>query len=443
MSSRVARVLCLCCLLSTRVARAGNDDELLVGNHAAMLAGAVSSTIDDSSSTWYNPAGLGSVERDHVDVSSTVYTVRRYSTPRLISTRSGASDDGSVTEFVVAPTQIAFVRRIGQGLSLGIGYFVPHASNYVLRESLVDREGQPPSQWQIATANAETQHIGAAALGCAFGPSLRLGVSLLAGYAANVTSSAVFGAASPGGRAQASSSITLIGTTSRVSMQLGVGMQWDISPRFVLGVSIRSPELQLYSIFDGTYNASVASLADVNDPRLSTISDETQTKHGIDLLRAGRGGASLAYRYAAGTITAEVDYQPPLHRVRNSVDRKAVINGRLGFYRTLSRALAFGVGLFSDRSSAAQPYSFAEGSGDYYGGTLGLEVSNEHFLAPGERARSLVFKSVFAIRYAYTHGQFGRVVGDPTTISTEPFATDKGSIDIHEFGLYVGGGLQF
>src|SRR5262245_24565974 len=100
------------CSLLPRAALAGNDDELLVGNQAAMLGGAVIATVNDSSATWYNPAGLGNVDRDQFDVSATAYTLRSYTVPKFLSTPSGAYANGSVTEFVVAPTQIAYVRRL-------------------------------------------------------------------------------------------------------------------------------------------------------------------------------------------------------------------------------------------------------------------------------------------------------------------------------------------
>jgi hypothetical protein len=60
-------------LLATGRVFAGNDDELFVGNQAALMGGAVSATVSDLSATWYNPAGLGNAERDQVDVSATVY----------------------------------------------------------------------------------------------------------------------------------------------------------------------------------------------------------------------------------------------------------------------------------------------------------------------------------------------------------------------------------
>jgi len=81
-------------------ARAGNDDEMLVGNRASMTSGAVSATVSDASATWYNPAGLAANSRSQIDVSTSAYTLRFYSVRRFLSTTRCASKAGGVTEFV-------------------------------------------------------------------------------------------------------------------------------------------------------------------------------------------------------------------------------------------------------------------------------------------------------------------------------------------------------
>ena len=98
------------------LALAGNDDELFVGSQAAMTGGAVSAMVSDASATWYNPAGLGAVPLDQIDVSGTFYSLRAYSAKGFLTSRSGHVDHGSVVEFVSVPSQVAYVRRLAPGV---------------------------------------------------------------------------------------------------------------------------------------------------------------------------------------------------------------------------------------------------------------------------------------------------------------------------------------
>jgi opacity protein-like surface antigen len=437
-------------LASPRFARAGNDDELFVGNEAAMVGGAISATVKDSSSTWYNPAGLGAVERDQVDISATVYTLRLYRVPNFISATTGESDDGAVTEFVVAPSQIAYVRRLKAGLSLGLGYFMPRSENYVLRESLTAGRSAERSQWQIAASVAEAQHAGVAALGYAVSDRIRIGASLIGGYAASTQSASLFGSVQQDRQPAAATSTTVIGTNSRVTLQLGLGMQLDLTESLVLGISLRGPELLLNDSADSSTNAIVTSRRDPTMPVLVTSAGQLTGAHGIDLTKAGRAGLALAYRFERGWVSAEVDIQPNLRREAIGVERRTLVNGRVGLYYAVLPTIALGVGLFSDRASEVKNWEFVSGAGDFYGATLGFEFSNEHLLAPTEPVKSLIFTSVFAIRYAHSDGNFGLTVTDPSKIETwdeddenGPFGTKKGDLNVDEIGLYVGSGLRF
>jgi long-subunit fatty acid transport protein len=253
------RIALLCFVLSlfaSARALAGNDDELFVGNQAALMGGAVSATVGDSSSTWYNPAGLGNAERDQVDVSATVYTLRLFHSPVLIQSTDGSSTPGGVTELVVAPAQVAFVRRLRDGLALGVGYFVPRATNYTLRESLTAQN----SDWQVALALATTQHIGALALGIAAAPGLRLGASLIGGYATASNAFMLFGRANRAGMTTALSSANLIGTQTLLTLEVALGMQLELGEHWLVGVSVRSPQLLLALSTDSLVNVSQASV---------------------------------------------------------------------------------------------------------------------------------------------------------------------------------------
>jgi hypothetical protein len=434
--------------LPPTAAKAGNEDELFVGNQAAMVGGSVSAVVKDASSTWYNPAGLGAAERSQVDVSATVYTLRLYSAPKFISADTGESDDGAVTEFVVAPSQIAYVRRLGEGVSLGLGYFMPRSQNYVLRESLEAGRLADRSSWQIAASIAEAQHIGAAALGYAFSSRIRIGASLIGGYAASTQSISLFGSANQDRQNVAARSTTVIGTTSRLSVQAGLGMQLDLTDALALGITIRTPEVLLHESSNSSANAIIASREDPAMPLLGSHEEQFMDSHGVDLLTAGRVGIAVAYRLARGWISAEADIAPGLTRPQIPIDKRTTVNGRVGFYYALFPSLALGFGLFTDRATDAVKWDFVSGGGDFYGATFGLELSNEHLLAPTESQKSLVFTSVFALRYAYSDGNFGRTeVGSSLIADTQteegPFSAKRGDLYVHEFGFYVGSGLHF
>jgi hypothetical protein len=444
MRTRLGASAIIGCSLVAANARAGNDDELFVGNRAAMSGGAVSATVTDSSAIWYNPAGLGGVERAQIDVSGTAYTVRFYSAPRFLSTTTGESKDGAVTEFVSIPTQIAYVRRLAPGVSLGVGYFVPHASNFVLRESLDVASATGGSQWQVAGTVADVQHIAAAAVGVSVSPAVRIGLSLVGGYAATTQAIAIFGAVREGGTTQGLFSQTAIGTSSRVSLESGLGLQVDLTRDLALGVSLRTPRVQIYENSKVTENETNGIAG--GSPALSAIAIEPSSGGvGFELLRAGRAGLAIARRYDGGWVSAEVDVQPGLHRPELGVDRNAVFNARLGWYHALGSSVAMGFGLFTDRTPDAVRHSLLSGSGDFYGGSAGIEFSNEHRLAEEEPVDSLVFSTVFAVRYAFSNAEFGSAVADPSTIGPmrEPFREELGSLRTHEIGLYVGSGLHF
>lgn len=433
-----------CVLFTSIVARAGNDDEMLLGNDAAMTGGAVSATVKDSSAIWYNPAGLGAVRRNQMDLSATAYTVRFYSAPRFISATTGESEDGSVTEFVTIPTQVGYARRIAPGTTIGLAYFAPHASNIVLREALDVGTPRDGSKWQLAATIADTQHVFAAAVGSALSPRVRIGGSLVAGYATTTQAVSLFGATQRNGATTSFVGQSVVGTASRMSLEAGLGVQLDLSRHVTLAINCRTPRLQLQETTDVSITGGMAALSD--GPLLSAdASNPSTSRADVHLLRAGRAGVAFSYRYDRGWVSAEVDAQPGLHHATEDTDRKAVVNARAGVYHALVPSFAVGAGLFTDRQGEVTINRLLNGFGDFYGGTLGVELSNEHLLAKTESAKSLVFSTNFAVRYAFSSAVFGRAVVDPGALARaeEPFRPESGTLRTHEIGLYVGGGVEF
>jgi len=427
-------------------AHAGNDDEILVGNQASMTAGAVSAVVDDSSATWYNPAGLGAVDADQIDVNGSCYTLRSYSAPGFITSTTGETHAASVTEFVSMPTQIAYVRQLAENLTLGLGYFVPQASNLILRESLFLEQNGLASGWQLTLSQVRVQHTGALALGFALSPHVRMGVSLVGTYQEDTQAVSIVGLQGPvdaevEGTQQVAVFSTLLATGTQVGMEVGMGLQIELGPRWRLGLTARTPRLQFYQATElsgATALASTLGEAGIN----GAIIEPDETRIDVDMTRAGRVGAALAWRGVHGDwLALELDGQPGVSSAPAEVDRRLVINARLGGYHRLTETLALGAGLFTDRSPDEPARDPISAYGDFYGATLGLEYSDRHQLAPGERGDSISFSTTLALRYAFSDATLNDLKVDPNDIAN--FAAERGQLLVHELTLYVGAGVSF
>lgn len=439
-----AGVAAVMLLAPSRSARAGNDDELLVGSRAAMTAGAVTPTVMDGSATWYNPGGLGAIERDQVDVSGTVYTLRFYSAPRFLALESGESDDGAVVEFISVPNQIAFVRRLGPGISLGLGYFVPRASSFIIREQLRVGDDQNGSHWRLAVTLTDVQHTAAAALGFALSQHVRLGFSLIGTYEAATQSISLASVVRREGEVQRLLASAGLATLQRIGGELGAGLQVDLGRRLRLAVTARSPRILFHDAVDVSAADAMAVRSDDGGLLQAEIGEPPAGGAAFEPLLAGRVGVGLAYTYGETSwVALEIDVQPGLHDTDAEVQRHAVVNARLGLYHALHDGLALGAGLFTDRAADELTAEAISGRGDFYGATLGVELSSGHRLARDESVDSLEFSTMFAVRYAFSDGTVNGLVGDPEAPDGNWVRPHAGSLRVHEIGLYVGSGLRF
>jgi len=280
-------------------ARAGNDDELPVGNLAAMTGAAVTAKVSDASALWYNPAGLGSVERTHIDVSGTAYALRFYSAPGLLQSTTGERDDGDVSEFVTVPSQVAYARDLGRGFTLGLGYFAPQASNLLIRRSLTAGDAANQAEWQVAVGVNRVQHNFAAGLGLSLTPRARVGFSLIGTYETERQSASVVAVMSRNGVQNQLTASSALGTFTRVGLEAGAGFQLQLGRAVTLALSARSPRFLVQQSSDATVSAAVVNLDD--DTLVADLSEPKQGTTPLHVFRAGRATAGIAFEPSPGT----------------------------------------------------------------------------------------------------------------------------------------------
>jgi hypothetical protein len=383
------------------------------------------------------------VARDQIDASASVYTLRQYSAPAYMASVDGESKDTSVREFFSVPAQVAYARRLAAGLGLGLAYFAPKSTNLLLRQQLTTGDAAAGSRWQLTLAQAEIQHRVSAALGYELN-RVRLGASLVGGYDTGVTSVAVFGAVRDGNQVTRTVSSSATSTYDRASLELGLGAQWEVTAVLNLAVFGRSPTVQLLRLADSHYSTAESRQPIGEMAVLLGEADELDLDSGVELVRGGRIGFGLGYRInEACLISAEADVQPSLTNLKADVAREAVFNARLGVYYQMRSAVALGGGLFTDRSPDRLSPADISTAGDFYGGSLGLELGERHFLDPNERAESLVFSTIIALRYAYSSARTTRIIVDPSPDAMAPFQSAPGNMSVHELSLYLGSGFAF
>lgn len=430
-------------MLTSSVVCAGNEDEFFVGNRAAMTAGAVTATVDDGSAVFYNPAGLGAVKRSSIDVSASAYGLRFYNAPGFLSTVDGLQKTASVTEFVSIPTELAYVRVLGNGLSLGLGYFVPRSSDLVLREHLDGPAVDGSSSWDFALRSNDTHYVLSAALGGRVRPWLRLGVGLFANYNQFVESVALSGSVARGEDTIKSMQIAGLDDGTAIGGQLVVGAQFDLTDRVSVGLTAKSPRVRFSKTLSGRFTSVTATLEDGTQPALASESGDLSEKGAARLVQLGRYHAGVAFQLAKGTLSLGADVQPGYFDAKAAVDQHFVINGRLAYCWSVSKSIKLGAGLFSDRSNENLSDALVSSQTDFYGTTFGVEISNLHKLSAHEPVDSLILSSVFALKYAYGTGDTRLVRGDPEAPVNALFSPASGTLTAHEFSLHVGSALYF
>ncbi len=422
-------------------ARAGNGDGILVGNEAAMTGGAVSAVVRDGSGAWYNPAGLASVDRAAVDVNGSALQIRAAEEGGLISSTTGESNDGGYLELLSIPSAATIARRLEPGITLAFGIFAPRFGSHTTRTGLDADSGDNRARWTLSSAEFRATYHAGGALGVRISDQLRFGVSLFGVYRESSDTYQSSGAFELGdGRTRVRSQGGIVQVRS-AGLELGLGLQWEPHPGVIIGLTGRSPGLELLTQIRATETDLDLTVSDGAADMLEFRPEDAETLDpAVTVLTTGRFNLSFGHRFARGWVAAELDLQLP-RELEPLPRRRFVWNVRVGGRYEIDERLGIGAGFFTDLSEGEPIEGLGQTQVDFVGWTAGFEYRTPHQLGENEDASSLIFSTTAALRYAIGWGQVGGLRFDPsngTARETFPVGTT-----VHELGLHIGSALYF
>ncbi len=443
--------------LATR-AQGGNDDAYFLSNEAALTGGAVVAVTEDAGSVWYNPAGIGGIERNQLSLTVTAATLQVREIDGALTTidldGQRSSEDLSGTRGGVVSPSAAGVVRLGD-VPIGFGFFTTRYDVLDLTGgSAFDSDGSENATEKLTLDQIDIEyHIGAGT-GFALTKRLRVGASLFAVYS-GLDDAATLAAASDHPSGQVAITAEERDMSSRWGARVVAGVQYDLPPVGTLGFCVRSPSLMIHEEPDVASFFSYSVSGTANDFAVATF-PPTRSAAEVGLSAPATFILGFSHQFSRAYLSFSAEYSHPLRSLEVQsdgetdylVDRRGVFNLRLGGVYSLTDTLGLGMGLFTDRSPQKEPDDFGEFQVDYYGVAAGLRFDNPVRLAPGATATDIVFRTVLAARYALGLGDArGVVMNLPslTPTSTDTPVDEGALIDVtfHELYAYLGAAVDY
>jgi len=381
-SAHALRVLGAVIGLLAATAAAGdtaNFRPYLVGGRAAGMGGAYTALADDGAGPWYNPAGIGFVERSQISLSGSVYGL-------VSGSYADALGDGRTFRYRTLdtfPSSTTGVWRLadaapGEAQALSIGVYLPDGFSADDR----DRLGSPQNAF-FFTSKQQTLWFNAT-WARRFG-SLSVGVALY-GLVRTALDASDLTVVDP---ADASLFVTI---TQRVdSTSYGAvaaaGVRWDLVPGLHLGLAATSPALgtgsrRVYGRVavgpNVTGPGAPALFSEINEDGLHAAPTEPAR------LQGGVAWSSGALTLAADAVwrlprTVVDDAGRSAEGLTRTVKQLGTLDASVGVEVVVASRLPLRAGLFTDRSaSPGRAGVVNSGRIDRYGCSASAGLLTEH-----------------------------------------------------------------
>jgi len=217
-----------------------NYNTIPVGEIGSLEAGAYLARVQDSSATWFNPAGLARAERSSVSGSAGAYSIVSLA-PESIEGRGGSFHQMPAAVGVVIKNLLGRERWTG-------GVQVTVTGNWDANTDVEFVRSVSGTTERVAYSSGASFGglIASVAAGYDSSPKLRLGASF------DVQLTEWESGASLGDQYQTPAGLTALfieghGSASATHLRLTAGVQYDPKPAFRLGAMLRTPGLGLWA----------------------------------------------------------------------------------------------------------------------------------------------------------------------------------------------------
>lgn len=446
-----ALVLLLSGSLAPATALAGNADDTLIGNDAALMAGAQTASASSGAALHYNPAGLSDAPNGSVDVSISAYTLRLHSISQLVSSADEGSEQGAATEVLIIPTGVSFVRKLNDRLTFGFGVFTLEQSDVTFQGEAVASDGLQDTTYYLRQRRTATLYKGVVGLGLRVNRYISLGFALdfyYSDYSHSIFTDSTHSDSTTGNLVGADVRLWDL-TLSEYMIGGSLGLRWKIRQHAVLGLGVTLPGVTLASgqevSFSETYFPGNGQ--DWCTPSDSACHDwghtESISSLGVQLVPA-RFRLGFAWLDDGFRIDADFDVQASAFNWSAATqERRPTWNMRLGGIYDFTDVVSAGLGFFTDRSPFVAPYHVGQRQQDFYGFTTGILLRKVLRLADSEDSDALVFTTAIGFRYAYGSGVIVTEVLDGSVPPGGLLPTRESDLRTHELAINLGSGVSF
>jgi hypothetical protein len=435
--SKTIPLLGLFLILNADLVQASQVENLyptIIGDRAFGFAGAFTALSDDATAGWYNPAGLGYLEKTYINATGNIYGYHETTVKEAIiikpASGGGISKDFETVETRATPSTASLARKLGPG-TFGFGIYVPRQMNTAsdLNAGLdyYDTIYSASLRNEILISNdyfSSSLYLGPS-YGMKIARDMALGASAFITYMENVSNTMVQTAFFDQAGNNLISGIGWNRTeTEFLGMRFALGgkARWN---DFHFGANLLFPTIR---ISEKTKQTDAVMTGGPSSATSQTESFERDTSN------AGRGwniAAGLAWSRAK-RWALEIDGTYYVPTFDSDISNSNVLNLKLGGELSITENILIRAGLFTDRSTSDDPIQNRPDV-DIYGGTAQVTYQSE---IPGTH----VLRSMsVGIGYAKGDGKGSGILITDGLVNT----IGQRDVEVECITVMIGGSLRF